>query len=201
MKGCYKQWAFMLLGICIVFCFSAALTATASAVQYYVTPGESIQAAVDNASDGDMIIVRDGTYTENIDVDKRLTIQSENGSATVQAANTSDSVFDVTADYVNLSGFTVENSISSAGISLNGVEHCNISYNNASNNYCGINSSSSNFTIIANNTIGDNGGAAIYLYNGSNYNSVIGNIIYNNQFLIKRLNLRGYLKSPMKYIP
>jgi PGF-pre-PGF domain-containing protein len=174
------QWAFMLLKLCIVFCFSAALTATASAVQYYVTPGESIQAAVDNASDGDMIVVRDGTYIENIDVDKRLTIQSENGSATVQAANISDSVFEVTADHVNISGFTVENSISSAGISLNGVEHCNISNNNLSNNFCAIYSSSSKFNIIAENTLADNVGAAICLYNESDNNQVLGNNISNN---------------------
>jgi nitrous oxidase accessory protein NosD len=69
MKGCDKQWAFTLVGLCVIFCFSKALTAPASAVQYYVNHGESIQAAVDNASDG--------TYTENIDVNKRLTIRSD----------------------------------------------------------------------------------------------------------------------------
>ena len=57
-----------------------------------------IQWAVDNATDGDTIIVRDGTYSENIDVNKRLTIKSENGSAKtiVQAANPDDYVFEVT---------------------------------------------------------------------------------------------------------
>jgi len=30
---------------------------------------------------GDTIIVRDGTYYENLEVDKQLTIKSENGSA------------------------------------------------------------------------------------------------------------------------
>lgn len=34
---------------------------------------------VNNASAGDTIIARDGTYTENVDVNKSLTIQSENG--------------------------------------------------------------------------------------------------------------------------
>ena len=180
MKGCDKQWAFTLVGLCIVFCFSAALTATASAAPYYVNPGESIQAAVDNASDGDMIIVRDGTYTENINVNKRLTFRSENGYAIVQAANTSDSVFEVTADHVNILGFTVENSNSSAGISLNEVAHCNISNNNLANNFCAIYSSSSKFNIIVENTLADNVGAAICLYNESDNNKVVGNNISNN---------------------
>ena len=41
----------------------------------------TIQGAVDAASPGDTIIVRDGTYIENVDVNKdHLTIQSENGA-------------------------------------------------------------------------------------------------------------------------
>ena len=42
----------------------------ASAATHYVNPGESIQAAVNAANSGDTIIVRGGTYTENINVYK-----------------------------------------------------------------------------------------------------------------------------------
>jgi nitrous oxidase accessory protein NosD len=77
----------------------------------YVGHGESIQDAVDAANPGDTIIVRDGTYTENVDINKRLTIQSENGSAStiVQAAISDAHIFNITADYVNITGFTIEN--------------------------------------------------------------------------------------------
>ena len=70
----------------------------------------TIQAAVDNAIAGDTIIVRDGTYSENVDVNKQLTIQSENGAdkTIVQTVDSNDHVFEVTADYVNISGFTVK---------------------------------------------------------------------------------------------
>ena len=71
----------------------------------------TIQAAVNAASPGDTIIVRDGTYTENVDVNKdHLTIKSENGAekTIVQAANPDDHVFEVTASYVSISGFTVK---------------------------------------------------------------------------------------------
>ena len=70
-----------------------------------------IQDAVNAASAGDTIIVYPGTYTENVDVNKdHLTIQSENGadSTIVQAANPDDHVFEVTADYVNITGFMVK---------------------------------------------------------------------------------------------
>ena len=55
----------------------------------------TIQAAVDTASPGDTIIVRGGTYTENVDVNKdHLTIQSENGAEVtiVQAADSTNYV-------------------------------------------------------------------------------------------------------------
>nr|QNO56397.1 hypothetical protein EIIOIEJP_00004 [Methanosarcinales archaeon ANME-1 ERB7] len=162
MKVYCKQGIFkyILLELCVVFSIcifiSLALTPTASATLYYVNLGESIQVAVDNATDGDTIIVRDGSYTENIDVDKRLTIRSENGYATVQAANTRDSIFEVTADYVNISGFTVKNSFSCAGISLKDRNHCNISNNKVSNNSCGISLENSSNNFIMNNIASNN---------------------------------------------
>jgi nitrous oxidase accessory protein NosD len=128
----------------LVFC---AFVSTVSADTIYVSEGgdQTIQQAVNNAIQGDTIIVRDGTYTKNVNVNvAHLTIRSENGSAstTVPAANSNDHVFYVTVvDYVNISGFTVTGATGSskAGIYLGtGVAHCNISDNNASNNYYGI---------------------------------------------------------------
>jgi PGF-pre-PGF domain-containing protein len=181
-----KKYGILIVGTVILFlCF----VGDASAKTWYVDDdGGSdfirIQDAITKANESETIIVRDGTYTENIDVNKRLTIQSENGSAstTVQATDTSDHVFEITADYVNISGFTVKNStcLYCAGISLNDVDHCNISYNNASNNNRGIHSSSSNFNVIANNTIVDNGNG-IFL-NNSRYNIVRNNIALNNSY-------------------
>ena len=83
------------LGIIAFVLLLAALAfvGCASADTIYVpTDYPAIQQAVDAASPGDTIIVRDGIYTENVDVDggqDHLTIKSENGSDStiVQAAN------------------------------------------------------------------------------------------------------------------
>ncbi len=172
--------------------WSAETSFTTAVSALYVGPGETyttIQAAVDAASPGNTIIVRDGTYTENVDVNKSLTIQSENGatSTTVQAANSSDHVFHVTADNVTIIGFTVTgaNTNYSAGIYLgisfgNGVDYCTISNNTASNNYGGIRLQDSNNNTITNNTANSNSDYGIMLANSANNNIIAGNTTSNN---------------------
>ena len=68
----------------------------------------AIQAAVTAADAGDIIIVKDGTYNENVVVDKSLVIQSENGAeqTIVQAADAGQDVFTVAASEVTINGFT-----------------------------------------------------------------------------------------------
>ena len=193
----------ILAGVCIAL-FFVVFTAVASATIYVPDDYAKIQWAVDNASAGDTIIVRDGTYTENVDVNKRLTIKSESGSDStiVQAANQNDHVFEVTADYVNISGFTVEGANQwSAGIYLGIVAHCNIFDNIASNNVHGISSfsfnsnivnniaksnifegiqiSSNGGNILSNNIVDSNGDYGILIWHSSN-NTLTGNTALNN---------------------
>jgi parallel beta-helix repeat protein len=124
-------------------------------------------------------------YTENVDVNvANLTIKSENGSTSciVQAASTSDHVFEVTVDYVNITGFTAkgETSYKKAGIYLDGVEHCDISNNTASNNSYGIYLRSSSNNTLTNNTVSNNRYVGIELYSSSNNNTLTNNSASNN---------------------
>jgi len=140
-----------------------------------------IQWAVDNATAGDIIIVRDGTYSENVDVNKRLTIQSENGSANciVQATNPEDHVFEVTADHVNIHGFAVKGATEhwNAGIYFSNVNHGIISNNNVSNNYDGIRLySSSNNALTKNNVLNNDYGIEV---RESNDNNISNNNVSN----------------------
>ena len=50
-----------------------------------------IQDAVDGAGDGDMIYVHAGTYVENVDADKRVTLIGDDADVvTVRAADAED---------------------------------------------------------------------------------------------------------------
>ena len=135
---------------------------------------EKIQWAVDNAIAGDTIIVRDGTYYENLKVDKQLTIKSENGSdnCIIDGGGSGD-VITLNADGITIEGFTVRNSGSYAGIKV--FSNANkIAYNCITNNYYGIYLDHSSDNTIYNNNVNSNNDIGIYLYYSSNSN------IYNN---------------------
>ncbi|MCK4734682.1 MAG: right-handed parallel beta-helix repeat-containing protein [Methanophagales archaeon] len=169
-----------------------------------------IQHAIDNATAGNTICVKEGSYNENVDVNKQLTIRSEKGSALtiVNASDPNKCVFVVTVNYVNISGFTVKDGF--VGIYLsNNVGHCNISDNNATNNTDGFRlDTSSHDNTLTNNTANSNSGAGIlcltssdniltnntansdeygiWLYNSSNNNTLTNNTANSN-------NVDGFL--------
>ena len=147
----------------------------------------TIQAAVNASSSGDTIIVRDGTYIENVDINKdHLTIQSENGAEAtiVQAANPNDSVFEVTSDYVNINGFTMKGAHTCyAGIFIYHAGHCNIFNNICENNGLGILLGYSDNNILHGNVMVHNRynfgvGGDSYVNNIDTSNTVDGRPIY-----------------------
>jgi len=146
-----------------------------------------IQLAIDNAKAGDIIVVRDGWYFENIKVNKSLTIKSENGSANcrVRANNPNDHTIEVKSDHVNISGFSVGGATGwkSCGIYLNSVNCCKISNNDCSHIWSGhgifLNTSFNN--IISDNTCSHNdyGGICLRYSDG---NVISGNNCENNEW-------------------
>ena len=97
----------------LVFAFLilSALAGVSAARTIYVPDNYAkIQWAVDNASAGDTIIVRDGTYYENVFVNKKLTIKSENGSDNCIVDGTGSDVFTLEADGIRIEGFTITGS-------------------------------------------------------------------------------------------
>jgi len=143
----------------------------------------AIEAAVDAASPGDTILVAAGIYTENVEVDKSVTIQSQDGASetTVDGSTTEGHTFNVTADNVNISGFTVTGATArnKAGIYLDQVESCNISANICTNNYYGIYADKASNNTLTNNSVNSNSRYGVYLDNSSN-NMLTNNTVSGN---------------------
>jgi parallel beta-helix repeat protein len=81
----------------------------------------TIQAAIDNASENDMIYVHNGTYIENIVINKPIFLIAEYDypNRTIIDGNKSDDVIKITSDGVKLCGFIIQNSSDeAAGIKL-----------------------------------------------------------------------------------
>lgn len=91
-----------------------------------------IQDAIENANDGDTIFVYNGTYHENIVINKSINLIGEIKWDTIIMANEEEkSAINITASSVNISKFTIlalDNKWPSAGIKLFRVRDVNISY-------------------------------------------------------------------------
>ena len=144
-------------------------------------PYRSIQAGIDAANTGGTIYVNNGTYNENIVIHKSLNLIGAGAETTIVENSSSDHLFYVTADNVNISGFTVkgENYQKIAGIYLIGADHCNISKNNISNNGYGLQLRSSTNNILANNNVSLSTNHGIYIVDSSN-NSLVHNYAFSS---------------------
>jgi parallel beta-helix repeat protein len=145
----------------------------------------TISAAVAAAATGDTILVKDGSYVENVVVDEALIIQSENGAAstTVTAAVSTTPVFDVDASGVVIDGFTVMGPTDShvAGIELVDVNDCIIQNNDCSGCYNGVHlgGAATNNTVTG-NYCHENTQRGISVRDTANGNFISGNTVENN---------------------
>lgn len=156
---------------------------------FEVTVPAKIQRAVDAAFPGDTINVAAGTYSENINVSKSLTLTgAASTTVAVTAASSASSVFNVTANSVDISEFTISGATGGgqAGIFLGtGVTGSNIHNNILTNNFDGIwlGSESNHNTLTANTLNSNYQGFELY---HSDYNTFTKNIANsNNQYGFK----------------
>lgn len=137
-----------------------------------------IQEGIDAANPGDTIYVYNGTYFENIVIDKTITLKGENKTSTIIDGRISGNVIKINADNVTIQGFTIQHSgliYPNSGINLSS-DYNLIKNNIIMSNYYGITLYHSSGNIIQGNTIQNDDHCGIYLSNSSK-NSIINNII------------------------
>ena len=159
-----------------------------------------IQDAVSNATEGDIIRVYEGLYSEHILVNKPLTIIGNGSENTTIKGGEEKEVVNITANWVNFSGFCVKgfkytstgivvwatnarlsnNTVTTTltAIFLKGIAHVVVEENNITKNIDGITAEETNFSIIKNNLCINNTGKGIYLIKSNNC-TVLNNSLLN----------------------
>ncbi len=118
----------LMLAITIgAFIFFMSSSVFAGNPNIYVSPDDSIQEAINTAEEGDTITVKNGTYEENVNVNKAgITLRAKNRhKATIEG------YVRISADNVTLNGFNVDytESDSNAPIDLGNVKDVTIEFN------------------------------------------------------------------------
>ncbi|MDD1685402.1 protein kinase [Methanoregula sp.] len=140
----------------------------------------SIKDAIDWSIGGDTIRVESGTYTENLRLDKKLTlIGVDTGSgAPVIAPSKAGNVVEILADGCSIQGFTIQNSVSGSGVKLTSGSN-SLRHNTIRNNAEGITIVSSDKNTVLNNVITGNNRVGISLESASG-NQIDENTVKDN---------------------
>ena len=164
-------------------------------------PYQKIQGAINASEEGDTIQVFNGTYSENVVVNKSVDLIGNGSETTTINGGGSGVVVKITANGVTIRSFTITNNGSSgSGIKVesdhNTISNSNCSYNNygiwltsgdnentltnniCSNNEVGIYLQFSEYNIVINNTCSENGvGIQLSI---SKFNTITNNVCSNN---------------------
>ncbi len=145
----------------------------------------SIQSAVVNASEGDTVFVYNGTYDEQITIPRPINLVGLDRDTTIMKVNKTGRAVYVTADWVNISGFTMLAMpdppwppMNIFGIELYEVEHCRIENVRFQTNQIGLFLVSSSYNVIANNTMINNVDGVVLT--NSEKNLIINNTLFSN---------------------
>jgi parallel beta-helix repeat protein len=137
---------------------------------------------------GDTILVKNGTYQENIVLTKPVTLISQNKDNTIIKGLDNGTAVTIAADNVTVSGFTIKNGdYSSAtlgtGILLENVHNCTVTGNIITSNYIGILFENSTDNVFRNNEINGNSHNLI-LQNSSSNDIDASNIVDGKPYIL-----------------
>ncbi len=169
----------------LIFLILLLSSGISTAAEIFVQPGDSIQAAVNNAVTNDVIIVKPGNYNDNIKITvHNLTIKSESGNpvdTVIIAKDPALDVFTVESTKVTINGFKIEGaSLNHSGIYMNQCKNCTVENNRLLENFVGVYLKNSENNLIHDNLVGkaDHG----IVLDHSNYNTVSDNRASKNRY-------------------
>jgi parallel beta-helix repeat protein len=147
----------------------------------------TIQEAIDalETLDGHTIFVEEGTYYENVVVDKSLKLVGEEMNSTIIDGGLVGNVTQVLANDVLMANFTICNSgvgLKSAGIMLVNVIRCSIIGNNIKNNQNGIWLYFSTANMVLSNEVEANDNDAIIVSHCSDTTLMKNNLTANGRY-------------------
>lgn len=165
----------LLSSSCFVFINNNVVKADPNTI---VVPDDyaTIQEAVDFASEGDTVFVKNGTYHENLGIRKSIFLIGEDVESTIIDGNSSQSYrvpINIFCSDVTVSGFTLKEGYS--GIQFQGGENCTITGNKITGGQFGIRGGNKNK--IRDNIFENIGLGGAIRFDGSKYNVVQKNFI------------------------
>lgn len=189
----------LVVGIILLFVGTCIIPATSQEIEKSQTsrgnwlyvggsgPGNytRIQDAINESVDGDTVFVYDDSspYIENIDIDKSINLIGENRNSTVIDGDWIGDAITVTAGWVNISGFTIQNTTDQDPSLYYGI-HVDSCYNIISGNIITNNKrgviADDDYNIFSGNIITNSSYGGIFLM--SDNNTMSGNIIRNNNY-------------------
>ncbi len=163
---------------------------------------ECIQDAIDNATAGDMILVYEGIYKENLVIPVSITIVGNGSGETIIDGNNSGNVIEISESGVNIGHITVQNGSTSGiyltnnnatifnctiidnglGIYSNGTDGFIIRNCNVSDNIIGVFFNSSVDIQFVNNTCSNNDDYGITFDSSDNVTFVYNDIFNNGNY-------------------
>jgi parallel beta-helix repeat protein len=143
-----------------------------------------IQSAINVANEGDTVYVYSGTYYEHVVVDKSINLTGENRDATIIDGGGVGDVVYISANWVNMSGFTMRNSGPNgfprdAGIDIDSAHNVTISDSKFTDNRDAIYLYNSNDGFVTDNIVDDFEGIHVEL---SRNITITGNILSNQYY-------------------
>jgi len=162
---------------------SIGITSKTAQSPVVVNPGESIQNAINNASENTTVLVKNGTYTEQVIINKTVQLIGENANGVILDGKGENTfIINIIADNVYVEGFTIKNSSSQLGsfnVQVFKAQNTVLQNCRIEQGYYGVLLTNANASKIFNNQISDNI-FGITLRSNSESNTISGNTMTDN---------------------